>query len=262
MIRNLGFAWKACALITLLGAAGCSSDSPVDIGDGKKRGEALSDYVAVWDGYAEAYEFLDGSDRVRIALDDDGNGFLEVGDSPNPDQESTSGGPPPTVFISPALSPGYVYPIVVASVEGTRLRLGATYPSLGPWCEAQPPVLYDPDNTPGLYSCYPLIEGFENGMGSYQQDEENGICWVTDSSEAFPCRVPFYCWQACGCTADGCQLASTETPAVITYGQVPELTLENSMIRMDGALNDGGDMLTGTLVSDSGHRLTVRLQRQ
>lgn len=53
----------------------------MDLGDGRLGVDrnALESYAAVWEGYAEAYEFDCGSDRIRLALDEQGNGSVEFG---------------------------------------------------------------------------------------------------------------------------------------------------------------------------------------
>ena len=62
-----------------LPAAACSDGRPVDIGHTEAQ---LSDYAAHSDGYAEAFTFGEGgSDRVRIVLDERGEGTLEVGNA-------------------------------------------------------------------------------------------------------------------------------------------------------------------------------------
>jgi hypothetical protein len=43
----------------------------VDIKEGSTS-QGLFAYADSWDGYAEAFHFEDGSDRVRLALDDTG----------------------------------------------------------------------------------------------------------------------------------------------------------------------------------------------
>ena len=63
------------AIVGTLLLVACGGEGPVDIGN-DVTGERLEDYVASWDGYAEAFDFGDGSDRVRIELDANGEGSL------------------------------------------------------------------------------------------------------------------------------------------------------------------------------------------
>src|SRR4051812_42637128 len=62
----------------------CASNKPVDLGDDKTgtTAQGLAAYEGAWDGYVEAYKFPSGSDRVRITLDAEGQGTIEVGDAP------------------------------------------------------------------------------------------------------------------------------------------------------------------------------------
>src|SRR5450432_936374 len=82
MMKNVG----SRALVALLCGAGfsaaCSGGGAVNIGNTAVIGSQLSDYAASWDGYAEAYTFMpDGSDRVRLTIDANGQGTLEVGNA-------------------------------------------------------------------------------------------------------------------------------------------------------------------------------------
>lgn len=147
-----------CLWAALSSAWACSSGSaPVDIGDGK-IGEKLEDYAAHWEGYAEAYDFADGSDKVRLTLDAAGNGRLEIGDSaPLPKATEPDVGYPaaysgePTLEQFSTLFPGFAYTISTATVESARIRF-----SLNPWqierdwCALQTP--YDSQDGSGAGS--------------------------------------------------------------------------------------------------------------
>lgn len=254
MSRNMSWGSKLGAILAVLGSAGCSSDPTVDIGDGK-QGEALSDYADVWDGYAEAFQFADGSDRVRITLDAQGNGFLEVGETAAAPPDPTPGGPPPS-FKGSELIAGFAYPIAGAGVEQKRLRLQVQhYSRFDAWCQEQPAVLFDPNQSPDVYSCFPYTSGLE-GL-----DTEGENCLVTGTSQVVPCQLQPACTHMCECTASGCQggpaTAGLALPSPFSFGPA----------QLDAALADGGETLTGTLVSDSREgvltpRITIRLERQ
>src|SRR5262245_13244546 len=122
----------ACSLV------GCASSSSgrVDIGDGHgpamALGASLTDYAGVWDGYAEAFMWNDGTDRVRITLDAAGAGTLEVGSSPALPAPDPAHGYPPgendlytnvTQANVPVLIAGFGYPVRGARVESNRIRL-------------------------------------------------------------------------------------------------------------------------------------------
>ena len=129
----------------LLAAAvfGCSSKSDVDIGDDRSAslGASQSDYAGTWEGYAEAYTFLDDTDRVRLTLDSTGNGTLELGNDrpglPAPDPDSA----PPgwqlmgNSSVDPGLLIGYPFTVTGATIESTRIKLtsqGEVGPAGGP----------------------------------------------------------------------------------------------------------------------------------
>ena len=110
----------------------CSSGSgPVDLGDAR-TGEKLEDYAAVWEGYVEAHDFADGSDKVRLSVDASGNGSLEIGDTARLPAPTTPDLPyPPNSSPYQRLEnlfPGISYPISTATIESARLQF-----SVNPW---------------------------------------------------------------------------------------------------------------------------------
>jgi hypothetical protein len=251
-------------LLTLLpvAAAACSDGQPVDIGHTEAQ---LSDYAAHWDGYAEAFTFGEGgSDRVRLVLDELGEGTLEVGNAP-PDPTPTDPGVglpgQPGKFHD-----GFQYPIHGAVVEAGRVRFdvdpGTRYAS---WCAIQAPVATS--LSPTGYSCVAIPS-----QQTFTQDLTNkGECdlWdVTPQSEGhgnlLTNPTPVSCarylpcvYGICGCSPSGCAYEPT-TPRPDGY-----------KVRVDGALDDGGTSLVGTLViyadwdhpTDATDRMTVRLAR-
>ena len=71
-----------CALVLCAGSIfGCAGE-PAEIGDGPIQVDKseFRSYAASWDGYVEAYAFESGSDRVRVVLDESGDGWLQVGE--------------------------------------------------------------------------------------------------------------------------------------------------------------------------------------
>lgn len=119
-------------------------------------GSQLSDYAGSWHGYAEAFQFDDGTDTVRIELDAAGNGVIEVGDAhalPAPDPQHIY--PPfrssePSAFkpggrrdLSALLS-GFDYAVHGARVESARIRLQVNGSELyEDWCAMLPPLRID-----------------------------------------------------------------------------------------------------------------------
>jgi len=225
----------------------CSSGSaPVDIGD-SRTGEKLGDYAAVWEGYVEAYNFRDGSDKIKLTLDAAGNGTLEIGDSaplPPLDPDPNVGYPSGTLPLGnlEGLVPGFSYPITPATVELARVRLSVNPLEIeSDWCSLQTSYQSAKISAPDggiLYRCIPDGSGFGDGTGcSY-----NG--------EAIDCVKLDACISGyCSCDVRGCS-GSSGNP--------------KSYTQFDAALDVGGNSLVGTLkigAEDARSSMTVRLKR-
>jgi hypothetical protein len=226
----------------------CSSgNAPVDIGD-SRTGEKLEDYAAVWEGYAEAYNFSDGSDKVKLTLDAAGNGTLEIGDSAplpplNPDPNVGYPGGYLNLPNLENLVPGFPYPIAPATVELARIRFSADpYEIESDWCALQTSYasakISAPDGSGPLYRCIP------DGSGSGGPD----VCIY--NGQPMDCEKLEACiGDVCACNAQGCSGSSGEP---------------KSYTKLDAALEVGGSSLVGTmLLGPDGARssMTVRLKR-
>jgi hypothetical protein len=237
-----------------LASLACSGGDPVNIGENNpaKTGEFLSDYAATWDGYVEAHDFASGSDRVRLTLDENGVGYLEVGDMPlvpaptDPDTgyavelDPDVAGPPLLVTRE-----GFRYTAFGTSVENSRIQLGVFsnefYKS---WCELQTSYLWDGGASVATHSCIP--------NSGHQTWPDNCSLYVDNVEEPIDCNKLNLCIHPdmpCNCDSAGCGV------------DIPSLPAAQYPTRLDGALEDGGNSLVGTLVLD-GERTTVRLQRQ
>jgi hypothetical protein len=227
----------------ILALAACSSDaSKVDLGDDNRGtvAQSLAAYEGTWDGYAEARTFESGSDRVRITLDAEGNGTIELGDAPAipPFTDPDSGYP--TAWHAPGASvsvrdyvephEGFLYPVLEAAVTSGRLKFGFwTTDLVKDWCEAQAPTLLA--STPPGYSCGESAEcapGNPSACGQYDT-----------------------CMSACSCDATSCS----------------SLRDASYKLQLDGALTGDGDTFEGTLLLpgldllNDFERVTVRLTR-
>jgi hypothetical protein len=278
MARNVVLSAAAAALCA--GAACSSASAPVDIGD-SWTGQKLEDYAAHWEGYAEAHDFADGSDKVKLTLDASGNGTLEIGDSaplpvatnPNVGYPASFGGRLDFEQFS-TLFPGFAYTIGTATVESARIRF-----SLNPWqierdwCALQ--TSYDSQSggsgggsgdwgfggtggsggIPPGYAVGPDSGGY--GLGRYQclpKQDRNVACAYSSVSGpvAVDCAKGELCWQqVCACDAQHCTFYEPPVGALATRG------------RLDAALDDGGKSLVGTLkIGNAGQvSVTVRLKR-
>jgi len=240
----------------VLGLVACSGGDPVDIGDDKvvKTGETLSDYAAVWEGYAEAFEFNSGSDRIRVVLDEHGEGTFEVGEAEplpppsDPDVGYPPGGVGPAAPVVPGgLYSGFSYTVRAATVEDRRLRLGVMPREVHKqWCELQTPILDEFNSTPEqeYYYCVPNWSSSSGGDNVCSQRHPDG-----GPSVPIDCGKLGLCEHggACYCTADGCGVYEGDDRYVTTT--------------LDAALAAGGNELEGTLVVDTS-RLTIRMTRQ
>ena len=230
------------AVLVALACAGaaCGSQSSVDIGG--NRGAALLDYSGDWDGYMEAYQLSDGSDRIRISVGADGQGTARLGDSPLiPPPTDFNVGYPPT-GTDPRTA--FLFSIQDAHVESSRMRFGLTSTeTLAPWCEHQLPVL-DTVNvtTPPRYGCGPnTVAGNEGGVCYFL--DENGTKVIKDCGWIDLCVGG----GACGCTETSC---TSPAPSPV------------STILVDAALDSGGSQLVGTVdFGLIGTRVTVRLNK-
>jgi hypothetical protein len=235
---------------------GCSASQRVNIGDTAVLGAQLSDYAGNWEGYAEAYTWADGTDAVRLKLDAQGSGVLEVGNLPNFAAVDPNGGPPGNEWwesteimalgqAPPHLLPGFSYPVYDAMVETQRIRLNAQGADIfESWCSSFTPMLLV-GVSPLTYSCqaarWVSIETGRGGPGDLCQ------LWE-DIQMQIPIGTPFDCANECdgwcACTETSCQaMDSTKN------------------VQLDGALQPDGEELVGTLVNST-DRITVHLMRK
>jgi len=220
-----------------LGILGCSSNGQVDLGTTAKTGEKLSDYVAVWDGHAEAHQYSSGSDRFRLSVTAEGDGVLELGEVAEAVPATSATDPVPGKWPAPAftgspLFEGFSYPINDAQVEASRLTLRISYVApYADWCALQTPVASGSD-----YFCGPAE--FSGDLHGHCTD---GSDQPVDCGALALCRGG-----VCACTSSSCEVTAPEV-------------LPN---QLDATLEDGGDTLTGTFVDAGDQRYTVRLTRQ
>jgi hypothetical protein len=228
--------WIAIAATTAACSGGNSGGNEATVG---YSGSELSDYAAAWDGYAEAWQFPSGSDRVRVTLDANGQGTIEFGDQPllPPPTDSDVGYPPGTGVDSnvSGVFEGVRYPIYDTRLEAHRIRLAANPNDLFKiWCQMQTPVLHDN----GTYGCLPNWGGGQRDWGCFLEDPQTSQQVPVDCGKILLCSM----YEVCQCSAAGCD------------------AIVDLRIQIDAVLEDGGNSLDGTLAID-GTRLTVRLTR-
>lgn len=230
-----------CGLLVSFALYGCSSQA-ANVGDGAAVDKsALESYVAHWDGYVEAYQFPSGTDRVRIVLNEDGTGYLQVGDGDLLAPVTTTDGFPDEMVEGESwLWDKREYPLVGTRVSADRLHF-VVHPTApyGAWCALQTPNLISGTAENGEYAC---LHG--NGISS---SSGSNTCYDTiDNSAPVDCSWAYLCF-TCTCTKSAC-----------TNQTDPYFDIE-----VDAALSDDGTKLEGTIVvdkADAGAR-TIRLKR-
>jgi hypothetical protein len=244
-MRTVSGIWVLFAMSAL----GCGGGGDVNIGDDGREptgslGESLSDYGGSWEGYIEGYMFPDGSDRVRLNLDTQGNGTLVMGNDadplPAPDPDA---GPPGwdngSMTISPVMLLGYPFEVASATLQSKRIKLATSEPTqYQEWCSLQTPVLDEFNTEEPSYSCVRNV-GYTSLEGE--------TCHAQDTNEPVPC-AKLLCQQMCSCTATACSwIGPRSAPG------------------LDAALGSDGETLVGTLVTNlpgASGSVTVRLERQ
>jgi hypothetical protein len=198
-------------------------------------GASLTDYQGTWEGYAEAYEWDDQSDLVRIQLDGDGNGTLRVG---KPDTKPLDPGPEPGLLpdFKPnvyTLSAGFSYPIDGATVTSRRIRISTSSQVVWKdWCSSFEPIA-DPNNV-GNFSCVSNV--------GWSYDQGDG-CRLMDAQRTPIDCANVHCMQVCACTDSSCNAR-----------------IEHDDVQIDAALMADGDELNGTLLSGN-ERINIRMLR-
>jgi hypothetical protein len=248
----------ALASALLLGAC---SDAPISIGE-RTPTLARSDlaaYAANWDGYAEAYHFEDDTDRVRLMLDDKGQGALRFGERDLLAPTSPTAYYPPSyesldAWKRPATDytwSGLNYVVRNTRVLGGRIRLESDSSSpFTTYCALQTP--YHSELNGGGYACLPYTMLKSLGAGN---SEQCTIPATTSGSSYAPGdpAIEVNCEQLAMCSGDerGCTCTETEC----------NVGVSDSNISLDAALDEGQDTLVGTLVLGS-DRITLRLERE
>lgn len=225
-------------------------------------GASIEDYVARWDGYAEAHTFNDGSDRVRLAIDANGQGWVQVGDLPLwPAATDPTVGPPgqwdrSNNYGIANLVPGFDYPIYGPRVEARRIRFTANYhDAWGDWCRMQTPVS---SANLGTYACAP-DQGWDPATGDPNR------CYVVDPGTSAIVEYDCFKWELCQLTSPcSCAVAPLECECSATACDVPSVNGKGAaFVQVDAALeNDGADLVGTLAIDDIDQRFTIRLTRQ
>lgn len=208
------------ALVSPFGLLACSNDGSVDLG--RNLGGQLSDYVATWDGYTEAFRFDPDSDRIRLTIDGSGQGILLVGDQPPPppldlyDPQVSS----LTQLSSHSMLPGFAYPIRNTHVEAERIQFEVNANDwFRQWCEAQTPFC---DSSNGYCACVHNWPIECRSEPCTQQDPVTAEVTTVPLGRIYMCTTGL-----CSCEATAC------------LGQ-------EQIFPFDAALENGGTKLVGS----------------
>ncbi len=269
----------------LAAAANACSQGTVSIGAQQttltKTG--LAAYAANWNGYIEAYQFMDGTDTVRISVADDGTGTIRFGNAalwpvasdpdaaypPDyPNGAGVSGGMP-----LPLAWDGFLFKLNSLRVETERLRASvASQTVFESWCTLQKPISIGSN----AYACVDSsvwIVGYGPTFGNGYTDQDGGVdssacaaytaALVSVAPGQFatvkvPCEQSALCTAStsggtsgslssvviCECTESACQLASIQDDIVL------DVALDTEQMNMVGTLALGTS------------NYTIRLKRQ
>lgn len=217
---------KASAIsLTLIAlTSACGGKPELDVGEETNQtGEALSDYAADWDGYIESFKVSgDGSDRIRISLDENGEGWVRYGDQALLEPAIDPNGLYPDVEwihnnFEARVQSGFEYPIMNARVSSRRIVFDYDLSVVDEsWCVLQPP-----EQDRG-YSCA------AGGAASYDPDTGRPIHCEVDTPEG---RVVVDCEAYSACRRCECDETSCHA--------------KPNSLSFDGALSESGDTLVG-----------------
>ncbi len=238
-------------------AFGCSKGGTLNIGNSGGKDPQLADYVGSWDGHAEGWSFGSNcSDRVRLTIDAQGAGTLQVGDTtlapatnPNLEYPPGAAGFPPN---DPAneLWEGFPYPTHLTRIEAGRLQFGVdTFDIFSAWCALQ---------TPDEVYCTPNYLPGENRAATIDLPDGGTECTLAASDGANPqtidCGKLQFCIgvHPCDCDQSSCASRSPDVGAT-----APAQYFYNWDTGLDAQL----ESMTGTLVVDVAERVTVHLTR-
>jgi hypothetical protein len=217
--------------VTVWTCAACSGEPPVDIGE-HVTGSKLSDYAGTWDGYAEAFTFRPStSDRIRVTIDESGQGTIEFGDQPLiPPPTDPDIAYPPDVPGAGGVRSGFLYPIHAAVVEFDHLSFGV-WPAdtMATWCALQTPVQA---STNTGYACSHTDWAVRSWYSTCTLSGPDGVEVVVDCTKLALCESTL-----CVCIESGCD--GQQPPPNDRRGDFG--------VQLSGNLEDLGTRLVGTL---------------
>jgi hypothetical protein len=208
--------------VLALSVVACS-DGKLDLGStsaggGDVSSGGLDSLVGTWTGYAEAFTFPSGSDRIALVFASAADGSISgtvtygQGTPPAPPTDPSVGYPvgtdwrrQPTTW----LIEGYPFTGVEPSFDGTRLQIHTvTSEPWKAWCELQTPT--NAGFPSGEYGCLPDWPGMSVNGKVTLTDPATGATETVDYGKLMLCG--FY-GQVCACSAASCTVAMNNPDA-------------------------------------------------
>jgi hypothetical protein len=265
-MRNSRLNRAVCAMFIAIAGNACSQ-GPVSIGNQQttQAKTGLDAYAASWDGYVEAFNFTDNTDRVRITVSSNGTGVIRFGkeDLLPPASEPSAKYPPdyPNAggvvggTVLPIAWAGFLYSLNDVRVDTDRLRASAASKEIfRSWCGIQVPLTI----ATGVYSCLPCDwAGFGGDLDAGAGSDTCGAYVPCPSSDTFSgvyAFVPVICERValcgtvnsgtgtCICDATGCSIGTPAQDIQL------DAMLENNQQTMTGTLALGGTNYTVVLI--------------
>ena len=209
-----------------------SSDSP-----------APSGLAGTWVGYVESFKFADGTDAVKLVLDDTGAGTTFFGPGPaltpptDPDVGYPPGGADAGVdarenFAFTNLSPKFAAPRLTLSVSQ-----GEIYKQ---WCELQTKIypVYNGQSDGGCgnllgYGCLPNV-AFEFGQTCSWTSCDQPNSQPVDCNKLDLCKFP----SICRCTSTSCTVPPPPSGNIAFDVQLSGNSLDGSVSGLDGQVHN------------------------
>jgi hypothetical protein len=232
-------------ILFVLSATACDDGSKIDIGDDEPvetLGSKLSDYSGTWTGYAEAYKFTDGTDKVQVVLDGTGSGSIKFGSVawPAPDPKGPVPGPEDggdEGFRSDRVEAGFPFTVQAADITDNRIRFSIkNMEAYKDYC-----AVHRASPLPaGSYTCATPLVGTPVAGPS-----DCSVGGMGPDAHAVECAT-ISCGEVCTCTSAACSVA---------------WEYSNVQPSVDAALTEDGRGMVGTFAFGD-TRITVRLKHQ
>lgn len=259
----------AIGVLTMATAGSGCSQGPVNIGDQTPTTQlktGLAAYAASWDGYIEAYSFADGSDRVRVTVNEDGTGSIRFGNEdllPQPTDPNAKF-PPDLPMCEdcylysanaiPDVYGGFLFSLNDVHVATERLQGTSTNKEVfEAWCKLQTShqLVYSDSSGNIQYNCSAC-----NGNSPASDMNPSDFCmefsscpYYTDAvqSDAGITSVPSLCERELLCNGSNGTVIAAVDQTCFCDANGCDIDRQTQNITLDAVLDDSQQTLTGTL---------------